>query len=370
MRKDPQKVRYRWLLKAIYSLVFGLLITFGSAAKVSLAISNATTGPASELGNDLNRGAELYFSQFPEFGLTLIKKDDGYEPGKAMLNTVDFADAGHKLLFNYLGTPTTKAVFNYIKRKELALIAPYTGADFLRHPSANNIYNLRASYEQEAEFHANYFIEQLQLANIGIVIQADDFGLAFEKYFVEALRQHGVKPRFVSRFKRNTNDVMKAAAQIKKVNVEAVVFIGTYEPMSTLINGMHSTKPDLIYSSVSFVSSDQLIDRIPVTTKILVTEVVPNPATCPHHECLNFIKLAKEHDVHVNHGSFEGFLNAYWLSNAISACGDSVSESCILQKLEQTPIHLLGTQRKFNKLNRQLLNEVFVTSLNLPLLEQ
>lgn len=346
------------------------MLACGVHAEVNLAISNATTGPASELGKDLNRGAELYFSQFPEFELILRKKDDGYEPGKAMDNTAEFASAGYKLLFNYLGTPTTKAIFNYIKKEQLALITPYTGADFLRHVSADNIFNLRASYEQEAEFQANYFVEKLQLTNIGIVIQADDFGLAFEKYFVEALHRYGIKPKFVSRFKRNSNNVMKAASQIKRINVDAVVFIGTYEPMATLINGMHKHKPDVIYSSVSFVSSDQLIDRIPLTTKLLVTEVVPNPATCPYFECRSFIELAKQNNVRVNHGSFEGYLNAYWLSNAIAACGKTASDDCILQNLTNLPIHLLGGQRKFNKPNRQLLNEVFITSLNLPLLEE
>ena len=360
----------RWLLKAIGRFAISLFIAFGLQAKVDLAVSNATTGPASELGNDLNRGAELFFSEQSKSNISLHKRDDGYEPSRAMDNTVAFADAGHKLLFNYLGTPTTKAVFNYIRKEQLALIAPYTGADFLREQSAINIYNLRASYEQEAEFQARYFIEKLQLANIGIVIQADDFGLAFEKYFVEALRRHGVKPKFVSRFKRNSNNVMNAASQIKRVKVEAVVFIGTYEPMSTLINGMQKSKPELIYSSVSFVSSDQLIDRIPVTTKLLVTEVVPNPATCPYKECLTFLKLAKKHKVRVNHGSFEGYLNAYWLSNAIEACGDEVDEDCVLQQLSSMPIQLLGAERKFNKLNRQLLNDVFVTSLNLPMLAQ
>ncbi len=342
------------------------MLAFASEAQVRLAVSNATSGPASELGHDLNNGAELYFSQLKGIDVVLDKKDDGYEPSRAMHNTRDFSASNHSILFNYLGTPTTKAVFNYVKAKGLTLFAPYTGADFLRHRDADFIFNLRASYEQEAEFQANYFIEQLKLVNLGIVIQADDFGLAFEKYFVEALKRHGVKPKFISRFKRNSNNVMKAASQINRVNVEAVVFIGTYEPMSTLINNMSKTKPDLIYSSVSFVSSDQLTRRISPATKLMVTEVVPEPKTCQFLECKLFRRLAKQNDVHINHGSFEGFLNAYWLSYALEGCREKQTTECVLQQLEQSRLELLGKQRNFNSNNRQLLDEVFVTSLNMP----
>lgn len=343
-----------------------LLLAFSSLAKVSLAVSNATSGPAGELGKDLNQGAELYFAEQSKLNVLLDKKDDGYEPSLAMQNTVEHVNNGHKLLFNYVGTPTTKSIINYAYVKRLTLVTPYTGADFLRQRSANHVFNLRASYRQEAELQAEYFIEVLKLKKVAIVIQADDFGLAFEKYFVSALNNYGLKPVFISRFKRNTSDVSKLAAKVNDADIQAIAFIGPYEPMSALINQTFQHKSDLVYSSVSFVSSSQLIKRIPKQTKLFVTEVVPNPNSCQFAQCQQFRKLAEKHSVAINHTTFEGYLNAYWLASALKACNANNNTQCITEQLAKQEINLLGQSRRFDQQSRQLLNEVFTTLVNLP----
>lgn len=341
-------------------------ITFVAEGKVKLAVSNATSGPASELGRDLNRGAELYFSAASATPVELDKRDDGYEPNQAMQNTMDFAAVGHQLLFNYVGTPTTKSIINYTYAKKLALITPYTGADFLRQASAIHIFNLRASYQQEAELQAKYLVEQLGLSKVAIVIQADDFGLAFEKFFVNELDRYGIKPTLIARFKRNSKDVSKVVSQINKAKLDAVAFIGPYAPMAALVNQTYQQQPDLVYASVSFVSSAQLASRIPRSTKLLVTEVVPDPKACQFIECQRFRAQAKKQDVTINHGTFEGYLNAYWLDSALANCQPDFAKLCVTKQLSEQKVKLLGKTRAFQKQNRQLLNEVYTTVFNLP----
>lgn len=253
-----------------------------------------------------------------------------------------------------------------MKAKQLSFITPFTGADFLRDSTATSVFNLRASYRQEAHFQANYLINQLGVNKLGLVIQADDFGLAFERYFTQALQQHGVQPEFISRYRRNSNDVMRAVAQTKQADIQALVFIGTYQPMAAMVNQVYPEKPQLIFASASFVSSDQLVRRIPRGVKLLVTEVVPNPKECQYQECTDFMTLAKQNNLHINHGSFEGYLNAKWLSSALLACSSPVSQSCVEHKLSQQPLELLGKSRQFNVGNRQLLDRVFTTLRNLP----
>lgn len=353
-------------MRLIFLFLIICFFTSVTDAKIRLAVSNAISGSASELGKDVNLGAALQFAQLDDVRIILDKKDDGYEPALALQNTRDFYHSDHTLLFNYLGTPTVKTVFNYVKAKQQALITPVTGADFLRQKEADFVFNLRASYQQEAQMQANYFAEQLQLRKVGLVIQADDFGLSFEKHIKQALKNHGIKPKFTARFKRNSNNIAQAVSQIRSSDVEAVVFIGTYEPMSKLINDLFMSKPKLIYSGVSFVSSDQLLRRIPKEAKVFVTEVVPDPNTCTFSECQVFRRLAKQQKVHINHGSFEGFINAYWLSSAMQGCQEQQTPSCLKTKLATNKLVLLGREREFNLATRQLLNEVFFTSLNLP----
>lgn len=345
-----------------------MLFVSGSVATepLHLGISNATSGSAAELGKDLNQGAQLYFSTLKGIPLNSHYKDDGYEPNWAINNTREFAREGTQLLFNYLGTPTAKAVFNFVHAKNMALITPFSGADFLRQAQASQVFNLRASYQQEIEYQVNYLVEQLQLVNIAVVIQADDFGLAVEKYLVQALRHHGIKPKFIAKFRRNSNEVMKAAKQVQKAQLEAVMFIGPYEPMATMINKLQPHNTNLVFSTVSFASSDRLLTRIPSSTKVLITEVVPDPKQCQFILCQQFRRLANEQQIRANHGSFEGFLNAYWLISAVQKCQPKLVPTCITEILERQPIYLLGQQRKFHSANRQLLNQVFATTQNLP----
>ena len=348
-----------------FILIFLSIIHLPVIAKVTLAVSNAQSGPAANLGIDLNKGAQLYFNSINDIDIELAVKDDGYEPDKTVFNTRMFYSDGQQLFFNYVGTPTTKSVFNFLNAKHLPLITPFTGADFLRAHSAQNVFNLRASYEQEAMSQVKYLVEQLKLKNIAIIIQADDFGLAFEKYFIRALTKKKLRPTFVSRFKRNTLQIEKAVGHLRASNAQAVLFVGTYEPMAALIKQTTVNKPEMIFASVSFVSSLALQKRISSNTKLLVSEVVPNPNTCQFEECKKLRKLNKHQPL--SHGVLEGYLNAKWLLPALTACEKQSSiKSCVANYLTKNRIHLLGKERHFEQSNRQVLNQIYFTVMNLP----
>jgi branched-chain amino acid transport system substrate-binding protein len=60
--------------------------------------SCALSGPAEKLGNKMRAGIEAYFAKINDAGgihgrkITLISKDDGYEPAQAINNTRDFIE--------------------------------------------------------------------------------------------------------------------------------------------------------------------------------------------------------------------------------------------------------------------------------------
>lgn len=341
-------------------------MSFALFADVKLAVSNAQQGPASELGKALNQGARLYFASQSDPKIHLQTKNDGYEPELALINTREFHQDGLDVLFNYVGTPTTKAIFNFIKAKQMLLVAPYTGADFLRNPLNKNIFNLRASYEKEAKAQIQYLSKTLKLDNLAIVIQADAFGLALEKYFIQYMQLNSLTPSVIARFKRNTDEVGKAVTAIKKARPQAVIFVGTYVPMARLVQSILPHAPDTIFTSVSFISSQQLVNRVPKKTRLLISEVVPNPNQCEFAECKALRSLLPEQEI--SHGVFEGYLNAKWISSALNQCSANNAKlgMCVATELENMEIELLGKTRTFDKSNRQLLQQVYFSKLNLP----
>lgn len=314
---------------------FGLilfLLHFSVNAEIKLGVSNATSGPTKELGQDLNWGAELYFNEVNRKGgingekISLLKLDDGYEPDRTVHNTKELLSKKVMGLFNFVGTPTTSAIINILTRQKTPLITPFTGADFLRvHP--NKVFNLRASYEQEAYAQVNLLVGELGIKKIALFIQADEFGLALERYQLKAMREKGIKPVKVVRYKRNTEDVKKAADYLVKKDIEAILYVGTFRPLLSFMEYTQGKSFNPIYVTSSFVSSYRLFERIDTNKRVIVTEVVPDPNHCELKSCRLFRHLASFTEVKdYNRVHFEGFLNAMYVVNALRDCAVENSE--------------------------------------------
>lgn len=360
--------------------VTGLFILFVASSSLSavepiyLAISNSTKGPVKQLGLNLNLGSEIYFNKINLIGgikrsqVRFRKMNDGYEPINTVFNTKRFITHHPVALFNYVGTPTTKAILPLIKQHRAVLFAPFTGAGFLREQEQAHIVNLRASYYSEAKAQVDYLIHKANIRAVGLVIQADDFGLALEKHFVGLFEQKGLNIKVTARFRRNSKDISTANALLQQEQVDAVLFVGTYEPLSELINLADRNSFNPLYSTVSFVSSDALFKRIDDKHKVLVTEVVPNPNNCQLPVCYEFQQDAINAGyTELNHVMFEGYLNAKLFNLIMSDCKPSPNQSCLINNYRNSRYDLGGIEVNLNDLGNNLNQSIFVSSQNLPI---
>ena len=85
--------------------------------KIKLGMSNALTGPTSQLGQKLKKGSQVYFDKVNNLGgiygrkIELISYDDGYEPEHTVRNTRLLIEQEQVFaLFGYVGTPTSHAI--------------------------------------------------------------------------------------------------------------------------------------------------------------------------------------------------------------------------------------------------------------------
>jgi ABC-type branched-subunit amino acid transport system substrate-binding protein len=358
----------------IFYIILLLLISslqapsaWSAATSIKIGTSNAQKGPTARLGQDLNLGAELFFNS--ELGKTTLNKtpvefislDDGYEPTNALFNTKQLINSHAAVLFNYVGTPTSMKVLSTINKHNIPYVTPFTGADFIRDKKETNIFNVRASYKQEVKAQLDYLLLEKKLKRIGLLIQADAFGIAVEKYYNEVLEQYNIKPVELARFKRNTTDINHAAISFYEKKVDGVLFVGTYEPFITLINQLDGLNHHPIYSSVSFVSSQVLFQKIPQQAKVLITEVMPEPFSCDWMLCKAFqVAATKAKLDNVNRVHFEGFVNAFYLASAINQCHSEPNSTCIKKALEQTTLPWEGQNMTLDANTRQLLNSVYL----------
>jgi ABC-type branched-subunit amino acid transport system substrate-binding protein len=358
-----------------YISVLPLLVnTNVCAEEINLAVSNATTGPVSQLGLRLNQGANVYFNKINKLGgiagasINIIYLDDGYEPYNTYQNTLHFLKRNDVFaFFNFIGTPTTYAVINKVSASNIPFITPYTGAEFLRKPIINNVFNLRASYYQEAEQQINYLINTREVTKIGLLVQADKFGRSVEKGYLQAMQKRGVKPVVTTRYRRNSQDINLALSILQEKNVEAIAFVGTYEPLAGLINlaFKHNYKP--IFTTVSFISSQDLFSRIKQPSDVLVTEVVVDPRTCIKEICQQFVHDMKKQGItEVDRVQFEGYLNALLFVEVAQQCSSQLTQACFMEKISKFQYDEKGLSISFRNNSHQGFSEVFLNSYLKP----
>jgi ABC-type branched-subunit amino acid transport system substrate-binding protein len=341
-----------------------------NAAKqaIILASSSALSGPTAQLGLRLNQGARIYFTQINRTGgiagrsIEIQSLDDGYEPYKTLKNTHLFLKQKNVFaLFNYVGTPTTYVVYPQIKNSQLPFLMPFTGANFLRTPVTENVFNLRASYYQEAKAQIDYLIKERKLTRIGLLVQADKFGVAVEEGYLKAMKKYGVKPVVVTRYRRNTEDVALALSLLKASNVEAVSFVGTYEPFAELINSAAQQNFTPFFTTVSFISSRDLFSRIKQQSNILVSEVMPDPHHCSFAICQKFNRDMKNAGVEqADQVQFEGYLNAYLFVEVAKLCVENLNQACFLEKISHFSFDFGGIKVNFSPDEHQGLDSVFL----------
>jgi len=340
-----------------------------STNKIKLGMSNALTGPTSQLGQELKRGASVYFEQLNNLGgingqqVELISLDDGYEPENTVRNTRVLIQQKQVLaLFGYVGTPTSHAILPILEQTKTPYLMPFTGADFLRTPVIKNIFNLRASYLQEAQAQIDFLVKNKGFSRIGFVIQADEFGLAAQRSYIQILKQYNLKPIINERFKRNSNDIEKVLIHLKTKPLDAVIFVGTYQPFSHLINLSHEQGIRPFFSTLSFVSSQEVFSRLEYPSKVLVSEVMPEPSLCQWLICQQFIQdMTKSGYQQLNRLQLEGYLNAHIFSLVAKQCIDNLTQRCLMKKFESFEYKQGGLDVSFSPDNHQGLNQVYLS---------
>ncbi|MFT7005007.1 MAG: branched-chain amino acid transport system substrate-binding protein, partial [Sulfurimonas sp.] len=149
---------------------------------IELGMSIPKTGIMEGWGDAVYSGANAYFLHAKESNLLndreiqLIVYDDKYEPELTIENVHKLIKKNVFAFFAFVGTPTVKRVLPVISKTDIPLIAPFTGASFLRGKNVENIVNFRSSYAQEINNAVEYLYNKKNISNFAVFYQNDDYG--------------------------------------------------------------------------------------------------------------------------------------------------------------------------------------------------
>ena len=152
------------------------------SSAIRLAQSTALSGPLGELGSAMHQGAKACFSALNAKGgvngrpIELTVLDDGYDVQRALSNVKGFiSDRNNFALFNCMGTPMIEAMLGQVIESGMPFFAPFTGALSAHPKSVPNVFNIRASYADEAEQLVRH-LATIGIKRIAIAYQNNSFG--------------------------------------------------------------------------------------------------------------------------------------------------------------------------------------------------
>lgn len=337
--------------------------------------SAAFSGSAQELGRNMRLGMQAAFREVNEQGgvhgrrLELVSLDDGYEPEAAIDNTRQLIEGERVFaLIGAVGTPTSRAAVPIAEDAGVPYIAPFTGSNFLRDPKWRGVVNLRASYYQETEEIVARLTGDLGIERIAIMYQDDSFGREGFRSVRRALERRELSLVAVGVYPRNTKAVKTALLDLRSGQPQAVILVGTYQPVATLIAWAQTTSFNPIFVTISFVGSKALARELgPAGAGVLVSQVVPFPtATEPaivgsYRRALTALAPRAE----PSFVSFEGYLAGRLAIAALTGCGRAVSRACLLDNLRRADvIDLDGFELRYGDGDNQGSDAVFLTVLD------
>ena len=349
--------------------------TAPNTAPIILGQSCALSGPAKDLGIEMRAGLLASFGLINDNGgvkgreIHLISLDDGYEPDKAVRNTLKLITEDDVfLLIGEVGTPTSKAVVPIIEEYQIPFFAPFTGAELLRNPFRKYVINVRASYYQEMEQLADYLINQRHFSRISCFYQNDSYGYAGLKGIERALAKRGMQLVSKGTYERNTLAVMGGMKDIYRADPEAVVLVGAYPACAEFIK-LSKTKinENLTFCNISFVGTESLKDALGAYgADVIISQVVPDPKDPSIPLIKEYMQSMRryQHGAPLSFTSLEGYIAGRLFAKiADSVAGELTRESFVSAMQTVGSFNLGGVLLSFGPEDHQGMDTIYLTTI-------
>ncbi|UCV23933.1 ABC transporter substrate-binding protein [Ferribacterium limneticum] len=312
---------------------------------ITLGMSAPLSGPNGAYGLDMRQTITTYFEQVNKAGgingrkLELIALDDGYETERTVANTKTLIKEKNvfALLAYYGSSPTTETMNTVFGPAKVPLVGTISGAATLReslatNPNARYMFNVRASYADEAEVIVNQMVS-LGLKNIAVFYQNDGFGKSGLDGVTAALKKHNLAPSAVGTVERNSVDVAKAVETIAKATPQAVVMVTLYKPTAAFVKAMKKVGQHPMLMTLSPVGAELLVQELgPDSRGIGVSQVVPYPWN-------NVVPVVRDYQKLSDKGAYsyygmEGYLMAKTMIEGLKRAGKDLTRDKLVSSLE------------------------------------
>ena len=323
------------------------------------------TGPLAEMAPDILNATKVYLDNVNEKGgvhgrkIRTLTMDDGYKVD----NTVKVV--GHMIdkepvfaLMNMTGTSNVAAILPLLEKATppLPLIAPFTGADLMRVPAINHVFNIRASYGDEAEKIVQH-LTTLGTQRIAVLWSNNGFGKDGLAGVQKALEKRGKKVYADAPIEQNASDTDKAVAALHDTRPEVIIMITAGAPTVTFIKAYNKVRKGMQFYTLSVMGNQATLRALGADgVGVVLTTVVPFPWDMTHPLAREYraAMLKAGYSSNVSFLGFESYINAKVLVEALRMGGRDITRKKFVDALANTRrLDLGGFTVGFSKDSRQ-----------------
>ncbi len=314
--------------------------SWAAFGQIKIGQTVGVTGAVAATVKEASMGAQFYIDTINAKGgiggekIELITLDDKFDTKLAVANARELIEQrGVLALFMTRGTPHTEGIIPVLDQHGVALLGPSTGAMVLHQPLKKHVFNVRATYQREAE-RAIAHLAATGVTRIGVVHVDDSFGADGLEGTQKGLAAAKLTAVAVSKFDRSKPDFSQIAPAMAKLSPQAIMVIGSGTAVVDGIKSLKAAGSGAQFVTLSNNASSGFIKLLGDDARgVIVSQVLPQSTN--YALVQEAATLAKARDVlEVSPAMLEGFVSAKVLVEALRRAGPKPTRDKLLAALE------------------------------------
>jgi ABC-type branched-subunit amino acid transport system substrate-binding protein len=322
--------------------------------EILLGQSAVLSGPLSPGAIAAQLGAKLLFDDLNAQGgvaerrLRLLSLDDGLDPAKAVANYRALVQQ-HGVLACFLGVgaSTTLAGAPVLREAGVALISPTAVVDSVRDKTLGVAYYTRASQLRECEGLVQH-LDTLGLQQLTIATLATPGGQEVASQLASVMERFNLKPKGVVTVAPDGSNAADAGKQVAAQQPQAVILFLTGAPAAALIQSARAAGAEPAFYGMSILSGDVTMRLLGGRSRgLAIAQVTPYPWDGASPDAQQYRRLAEKAGVPVGYHSYEGFLGARVLVEALARVGRELTRAKLHASLRNLKLRVAGVEMDF-----------------------
>jgi branched-chain amino acid transport system substrate-binding protein len=312
----------------------------GAHADINIGQTAGHTGTVAASVAEATRGAKLYFDAVNAAGgvngqkINLVSLDDKFDPKIAVTNAKALIDQGVIALFLNRGTPHTQAIMPLLMEHKVPLVGPSTGAMVLHKPVHPWLFNVRATYQREAE-RAIEHLSLIGMERIAIVQVDDSFGDDAVQGAMAGLAKTNKTAVAHEKYDRAKPDFAPIVPRLLAKQPQAVMFVGSG---TAVVQGMKAVRAAGSTAQLVTLSNNAsagfVKDLGDIAYGVIVSQVFPYERSIAKPIIKEALDAATKAGVELTPIVVEGYVSAKVLVEGLKRAGKQPTRQSLRDALE------------------------------------